>query len=136
LNIDNVAANVPFGALMDLNISGAHASVVAFCNGEASIYLSSGGGFIGGGQHASVASAAEAFVAASLAMLPRMKAVTKYPLPSAGMTNFYALTSEAVLFAEDWDEEFTSRKSPFLALYSAAQNLIRAYRMLPAPPSP
>jgi hypothetical protein len=116
---------------MDLNISGAYATVVGFSNGEASIYLSSGGGFIGGGQHASVCLGAKAFVARASDVLPQMKAVAKFPLPSAGITNFFAITPASVLFAEEWDEELATGTSPFRPLFSAGQDLISAYRTLP-----
>ena len=47
------------------------------------------------------------------------------------MTNFYVLTPEAVLFAEEWDEEIENGKSSFRTVFSAGQDIITAYRTLP-----
>lgn len=132
LSLNVSSPDAAYGALMDLNISGAHATVVGFSNGEASIYLSTGGGFIGGGQHASVSSAARAFVVAASNVRSQLKPVSRFPLPSAGMTNFYVITSEVVLFGEEWGDELASGSSPFRPLFSAGQDVISAYRTLPS----
>ena len=60
------AQTEPWGVIMDWVGSNATATVVAFSNGHASIYLSTGGGFIGGGEsksHESVRNAAKKMVA-------------------------------------------------------------------------
>ncbi len=48
-----------FGIVMDWPIAVAMSTLVAFRNGEASLYWSTGGGIIGGGQHESVQKAVE-----------------------------------------------------------------------------
>ena len=53
---------VVFGVIMDWGIDTATATVVSYQTGDASMYLSSGGGVIGGGQHQNVSSAAKQFV--------------------------------------------------------------------------
>jgi hypothetical protein len=54
----------PWGVIMDWVVSNATATIIAFSNGHASIYLSTGGGFIGGGEsHESVRNAAKKTVA-------------------------------------------------------------------------
>lgn len=126
-------ADCVYGALMDLGIRDAFATVVAYSNGEGSVYLSNGGGFIGGGQHASVAFAAKSFVETAAKAVSHMKPVISYPLPTAGMTNFYAVTSNGVLFAEGWESEFNEGVSPLTPLFAAAQEVITAYRVLPRP---
>jgi hypothetical protein len=53
-----------WGVIMDWVVSNATATVIAFSDGHASIYLSTGGGFIGGGEsHESVRNAAKKMVA-------------------------------------------------------------------------
>jgi hypothetical protein len=120
-----------FGVVMVFSIKAAHASVVAFNNGEASIYLSTGGGFIGGGRHASVSLAAKNFVLAASRAVPGMKPVTDCPLPSAGMTNFYVLTADGAFFAEERDTELHNRSSSLTLVFAAGQGVITAYRTLP-----
>lgn len=133
LGLDGMDATAAYGAVMDLNISGAHASIVGFVTGDASIYLSSGGGFIGGRPHASVSTAAKAFVEAASTLIARMQAVSAYPLPGAGAAYFYAITPGGVHFAEEQESEFNTNRSLFTPLYAAGQSIITAYRTLPRP---
>jgi len=51
-----------FGVIMDWEIGGGFATLVVFKTGYASIYLSSGGGVIGGGPNPNVNRAAKLFV--------------------------------------------------------------------------
>ncbi len=53
LEIPNDSIKV-YGIISDIDMDGETATIVTFLTGEASIYLSSGGGFIGAGQHESV----------------------------------------------------------------------------------
>ena len=61
----------PFGVLMEMGYENGSATVVALGEGSASIYLSTGGGSIGGGGHDPVRKAALAMVAT--AVLPPLR---------------------------------------------------------------
>src|SRR6267378_1323490 len=79
------AATEPWGVLMDSSFKdGGSYTVVAIADGSASIYLSSGGGFIGGVAHENVRKAAKAMVDTAKTFQPKMAATTSYPLPKGG----------------------------------------------------
>ena len=51
-----------YGIVIDWEMNGATATIVSYQTGDASLYLSSGGGVIGGGQHENVSNASKHFV--------------------------------------------------------------------------
>lgn len=62
---------VVYGVVMDWEMGGATATTVSYQTGDASLYLSSGGGVIGGGQHQNVNSAAKQFVSLAQTFLDK-----------------------------------------------------------------
>ena len=52
----------PWGVVMDWGLAEGTATVVAFSDGNASVYVNSGGGFIGGASHESIRKAAQRMV--------------------------------------------------------------------------
>ncbi|HXC57475.1 MAG TPA: hypothetical protein VNU97_19405 [Rhizomicrobium sp.] len=117
------------GAVMDLSVGdGKFACVVGFLTGEASIYLSPGGGSIGGGAHESVQKAAKAFVTAAVQALPLLRPATATPLPSSGMTDFYVITPRGLFTASENEDVLGNGRSNLSPLFYAGQNIIAAYR--------
>lgn len=124
-----------WGIVMDLWVDDATATVVAFADGTASIYLSNGAGFIGGHHHDSIRSAAQAFVDAATAALVVMRPLTETPLPAQGYVTFYARTSSVTLATEAEERRLQSAPAgPVAALFAAGHGVIAAYReVAPAP---
>lgn len=119
----------PFGVLMDWGIPNGTATVVAMADGNASVYLSSGGGFIGGGQaQESIRAAAKRTVSLAGEVQSRMHATTTYPLPQTGQVTFYALTDAGVFTASASEDDLRSHRSPFSKLGDSAQAIITEYR--------
>jgi hypothetical protein len=119
-----------WGVVMDLPVSNGTATVVAFSDGTASIYLTSGGGFIGGGRHAAVQQAAQAFVAAARTAKASFKPATAFPLPAPGQVRFYARVGDGVRMAEATQQALESAEHPLAAVYAAGHAVITAYREL------
>jgi hypothetical protein len=113
---------------MDLPISDATATVVSFADGTASIYLSSGGGFIGGGQRPVVRTAAEGFVKAAGAADSAFTPVATYPVPPPGRVRFYVRVGDGVLMAEAAEHDLQSGDHQLSMVYAAGQTVITAYR--------
>jgi len=114
---------------MDWGVDNGTATVVAFSDGSASIYLSSGGGFLGGGQsHESVRIAAKEMVVAAAESLPQTHPTTAYPLPQKHEVVFYLLTDQGVLTASAPEAELRNNRHPLSKLGAAAQNVITQYR--------
>jgi len=117
-----------WGVLMDLPISGVIATVVAFADGSASIYLSSGGGFIGGGHKPPIQRAARAFVAAAGAARALLAPTATFPTSDAGSVRFYARTRGGVLGADAPEQALASGRHALSPLFMAGQGVISAYR--------
>jgi len=121
----------PYGVLMDWGVPTGSATVVAIADGTASVYLSSGGGFIGGGQsHESIRAAAKRTVEIADEVQPLMQPTTAYPLPQRGQVTFYILTDVGVFTASASDDDLRSHRSPFYKLGDSAQTIITEYRLI------
>ncbi len=116
---------------MDWGVNNGTATVVAVADGTVSIYLSGGGGSLGGGQgHAAIREAGQKFLNLAKESLPRMQKTTEYPLPGRGQVYFYVRTTEGVFTARTSQEELNSRSHPFRYLGDAAQEIITQYRQV------
>ena len=121
----------PYGVLMDWGVDAGTATVVAMADGTASVYLSSGGGFLGGGQsHESIRAAAKKTVELAGEVQPIMQLTTMYPLPQRGRVTFYVLTDAGVFTATASDQEMATHKSPLYKLGDSAQTIITEYRLM------
>ena len=121
----------PCAVLMDWGVNNGTATVVAVADGTVSIYLSSGGGSIGGGQgHAAIREAGQKFLNLSKESLPQMQKTTEYPLPDKGQVYFYVRTAAGVFTARTSQEELNSRTHPLRSLGDAAQEIITQYRQI------
>jgi len=116
---------------MDWGVNNGTATVVAVADGTVSIYLSSGGGSIGGGQgNAAIHEAGQKFLSLARESLPRMQKTAEYPLPDKKQVYFYVCTKAGVFTARTSEEELNSRSHPLRALGDAAQEIITQYRQV------
>lgn len=121
----------PWGVIMDWGVTEGTATVVAFSDGTASVYLSSGGGSIGGGaSHESIRKAAQRMVAVAAECQPQTHATTTYPLPQRAHVIFYLLTDSGVFAANAPQEELSSHRHPLSKLGDAGQDIITQYRLI------
>lgn len=120
-----------WGVLMDVGFrEGGSFTTVALMDGNASIYLSSGGGFIGGYTHETVNKAARAMVAAAAKYQPEMRVTAAYPLPTGGETIFYVLTDAGVYTASASEQDLGEQTHPLYPLFYAGQEVITQYRLI------
>ena len=119
---------------MDWGVSNATATVVAVCDGTASVYLSSGGGSIGGGQgHEAIREAALDAVAVAGEKLDQMRVATSFPLPARqGDVLFYVLTDSGVFTGKSTQALLSANKDVFSKLGNAMQKIITEYRQVQA----
>ena len=121
----------PYGVLMDFTVRNGSATVVAILDGTGSLYLSSGGGFIGGGQsHESIRSGAKKTVEIANQAQPLMQPATNYRLPQPGEVTFYVLTKTGVFTASAPERDLQSQSNPLSSLYQSAQTIVTAYRLI------
>jgi hypothetical protein len=122
------ASDDVWSVVMDLPVTRGTATVVAYDTGDASIYLSSGGGFIGGGLKAGVREAAQAFIATAQAARGAFVPTTAYPPPEPGQVQFYVRIAGRVEVAHVSSSELESGRHPLSALYVAGHGVITACR--------
>ena len=120
----------PWGVIMDWGVTNGTATVGAYSDGSASVYLSSGGGYIGGQSHESIRKAAQKMVAIAAECQPQTSATLAHPLPQRGQVIFYLLTDQGLFTASASQEELSGHRHPLSKLGDAAQDVITQYRII------
>jgi hypothetical protein len=120
---------------MDWHVGNGTATVFAAADGSASVYLSSGGGFLGGGQkYPAICNAALHAVQIAVGLLSQFKSTETIDLPPAGDVYFYLTTSSALRIAVAKEANLRAGTDPLLALGAIMQQIVTQYR-LNSPPS-
>ena len=120
---------VVYGVIMDWGMDGATATIVSYQTGDASMYLSSGGGVIGGGQHQNVNSAAKQFVNLAQTYLDKATKTETTDLPSTDQVKFYLLTNKGKFVGQDNMKSFENNSSEWLKLFEEGNKVLTELRM-------
>jgi hypothetical protein len=121
----------PWGVVMDWNMMSGSATVVALADGNASVYLSSGGGSIGGGQsHESIRNASRDAMAAAAEVRARMHRTETFPQPGPQQVSLYVLTDAGIFSESAFVEEIIAGQHPLSRLGNAMQEIITQYRLI------
>jgi hypothetical protein len=124
-----VPARIIYGALLDWGLDqGGVATVFVLQDGSASLYLSSGGGIIGGGFHEPVRSAVRGFLLAFEPFLDTMLPDSDDAPPPSGYTDLRALTTRGRLVVRASTDDLGNRRHPMLDVFHAGQSVITALR--------
>ena len=123
-------ATKPWGVLMETTYEEASVTVFALSDGDASIYLSTGGGFIGGVGHEAVRHAAAAMVRVAGTLVSLLNPTKTFPLPDRGRTIFYLRTEAGVLTGSATERELAQRRHALAPLFFAGQDVITQYRLV------
>jgi hypothetical protein len=121
----------PWSIVMDWGVKRGVATIVAFRDGTASMYYSSGGGNIGGGQaDAAILAAAKNALTVGAKCLGKLKLATEFPTPTKpGQVFFYVLTSSGIYFGEGSQKELGANQHPLSELGNAMQAIVTGYRL-------
>lgn len=117
-----------YGVVMDTEVDGAPATLVALSTGEASLYRSAGAGVIGGDVRPGVAEAARALVAQAQGRLGDLRPANGFPLPARGDVRFAVLTPDGALTGGDQEAALARGGRPLSPLFAAGQDVIAALR--------
>ena len=120
---------VVYGIVMDWGMSGAVATTVSYQTGDASLYLSSGGGVIGGGQHQNVNSAAKLFVNLAQTYLDKSVKTETTDLPTEDKVKFYLLTNNGVFVGQEQMKNFENKSSQWLELFEEGNKVLIELRL-------
>jgi hypothetical protein len=122
LTIPNDQTKV-YGVVMDLDLGEGIGTFISFETGDASMYLSSGGGTIGGQAHQNVQDAAKAFVSIAQTYLDKTSKVDSTPLPDKNCVRFYLLTNKGKFSAQEKLENIDNNSSSWLPLFAAGNKV-------------
>lgn len=120
---------IVYGVIMDWGMGSATATTVSYQTGDASLYLSSGGGVIGGGQHPTVNSAAKQFVSLAQTFLDKTIKTETTALPATDQVKFYFLTNKGIHVGEEQLKNFENRSSEWLKLFEEGNKVIAELRI-------
>ena len=130
LRIKNLPDDAVHIVLMDWNVGRGTATVLAAADGTASVYLSSGGGFIGGGQkYPEIRKAALHAIYLATGSLSQFEKTEKADLPPAGDVYFYLTTSSGVRRAIAKEVSLRDGTNPLSSLGGIMQKIISEYRL-------
>ena len=115
---------------MEIGYTESSAKLVALADGSASIYLSSGGGTIGGIGHQTIRKATQQMVQIASEFQPQMKQASSFPLPQKGETTFYVLTDGGVFTANAPENELGYNRHSLSRLFHAGHAVIIELRLL------
>ena len=119
-----------WGAMMEMRIGSADVSLVAVAEGSTSLYFSTGGGVIGGGEHESVRAANRKLLGVIEKLFPAFVA-REVPVPVLnGAVSFAVFTYDGLRAARDTEERLRDRKSPLWPAYYIGQEIITALRLV------
>lgn len=119
---------IVYGVVMDWEMGGATATTVSYQTGDASLYLSSGGGFIGGGQHQNVNNAAKQFVSLAQTFLDKTAKTETTSLPLTDEVKFYLLTNNGIFVGQEHIRNFENNSSSLLNLFKEGNNVLTEIR--------
>ncbi len=115
---------------MDWEMGGATATTVSYSTGDASLYLSSGGGVIGGGQHPNVNTAAKEFVKLGASYLSKTTKIETPNLPNKNEVLFYLLTNKGIYSATEKIENLENNSSEFMLLFEEGNKVLTELRLV------
>ncbi len=119
-----------FGVVMDWDLGDGTMTLITYQTGDASMYLSSDGGVIGGGQHENVSTASKEFVSMAQNYLDKSSKVDTTTLPDKDSFKFYFLTNKGKYVVQENIDNIENKTSKLLSLFENANNVITELRLI------
>jgi hypothetical protein len=117
-----------YGVIMDWDLGNGIMTLITYKTGDASMYLSNGGGVIGGGQHENVNKAAKEFVGLAHKYLDKATKIESTPIPDKDCVRFYFLTTKGKYCAQEQMTKFENQSSLWLDYFNKANKVITELR--------
>ena len=106
------------------------ATLFALADGTTSLYLSNGGGVIGGQGHETVRTANASFINQANHSLEHLKPTDMFPIPEPAHTVFYVLTDSGILTGGALENDLGYDRHPLSPLFHAGHELITQLRLV------
>jgi hypothetical protein len=119
-----------WGVLMELGYPQATATLAVFADGTSSLYISTGGGVIGAGEHKPVRDESEKFLFAAQGLLQHFEPAVETPYPEPKRVRFYIRTFETTLTAEADEQELGRNLHELGPLFRAGHAVITQMRLI------
>ncbi|MHA1191548.1 MAG: hypothetical protein ACTSP9_04545 [Promethearchaeota archaeon] len=119
-----------WGFMMEIVISQTWITLVCIADGTVSIYMGTGGGIIGAGEHNSVRIAARECLKKAEEILEHLKKFDHAHLQIERNIKFHVLTYDGIRSDEVETDEIESEKHYLSELYYYAQNVITEVRLV------
>jgi hypothetical protein len=116
-------------AVMELGWSDATVTILAVADGSVSMYLSTGGGVIGAGEHAAVRAQAERFRTVAAESRGLLQATDDFPLPDPGEVRFQVRTDDGAYSGGAPEAALRTGRHPLAPLFAAGQDLLTEIRL-------
>ena len=116
-------------AAMELAVDGATATILAVADGTVSMYLSTGGGVIGAGEHVAVRAEGRRFRSVLADARSSLTPTVDFPLPVPGQVRFHAVLGPDRATAVVSETLLRGGRHPLSALYAAGQDLLTEIRL-------
>ncbi|MGD0366957.1 MAG: hypothetical protein ABSA94_05845 [Acidobacteriaceae bacterium] len=130
MRLPSIARNAVQIVLMDWHVDRGTVTVLASADGAASLYLSSGGGYVGGSEKfPSIRAAALHAVAVATSLQNHFDPTETSPLPTLGDVTFYITTGTGVSRAVAPEAKLRAGSDPLAALGGAMQKIVTEYRL-------
>ena len=130
VNLPATQAGAPvWGVLMEMGRPKTTVTVLGLSDGTASLYFSSGGGFLGGHFQPAIRHAGIQFCETANQYLDHFRPVQEYPYPPVGSVTFYLRTDDGTLAATAPMDLLADGGHPLSPLYEAGQAIITEYRL-------
>ena len=120
----------PYGIIMDWHLGEGIATLVSYSTGDASLYLSTGGGVIGGGQHINVSKVAKGFVNMANDYIDKTVRSDSTTLPKEDLVAFCFLTKTGRFVAGESMKNIENNSSLWLPLFEEANKVITELRKI------
>jgi hypothetical protein len=131
VGIPTPSPNSPvWGILMETGYPRDTATLFALVDGTTSLYLSSGGGVIGGHAHQGVRRANAVFLDTANHYYQDLEFAESYPVPEDGHTLFYALADAEVLTGGGREHDLGYGRHPLSPLFHAGHGVITQLRLI------
>lgn len=124
---DNFPYSV-FAIVMEVGVAKGSYTLSSIADGSTSLYFSTGGGIIGGGEHKNVYEASMHLLSGAEHFHHLAKSVTSFPKPTEGNVIFYFITFDGVKSYQVKEEDLGNRNDDLSGLFFAAHNVIGALR--------
>jgi hypothetical protein len=119
-----------YGIVMDWDLGDGIATVSAYETGDASMYLNSGGGVIGGGQHENVRNVVFPYITKGQNFLSKATLTESTPLPDKNCVRFYFLTNKGRFMAQENMKNIESKTSEWFTLFEEANKVLSELRLI------